>query len=164
MNESDKNRFLEKILKSDGCWQWIAASRGNGYGCMKVNRKVIDAHRLSWEIHFGKIPDGLLVCHTCDNKKCVNPAHLFLGTHSDNMQDCLKKGRLVTPKGDGIGFQIGHTALNGSLSTEEAKKIKKYIFENPKIDPSMIAMQFNVKSQLIKDIKGGRSYKNINFD
>jgi hypothetical protein len=88
-------RFFSKIEKTTSCWIWKGAIRGkNGYGCMKVDGKVVDVHRFSYAFHNGPIPAGMLVCHSCDNRLCVNPAHLFLGTHTDNMQDCKSKGRL----------------------------------------------------------------------
>lgn len=90
-------RFFDKILKTESCWIWTGGSRGNGYGAFKLNGKVVDAHRVSYMIHKGDIPDHKLICHTCDNRSCVNPDHLFIGTHSDNMQDCKSKGRLVVP-------------------------------------------------------------------
>jgi hypothetical protein len=89
-----KERLLSKIEKNEhGCWIWTGAIR-NGYGCLKVNRKTIDAHRLSYKVFKGPIKEGLLVCHTCDTPSCINPDHLFIGTPKDNFNDALKKGRI----------------------------------------------------------------------
>lgn len=80
------------------CWQWKGPGRGKyGYGGV-LNGEALYAHRRSWEMHYGPIPPDLHCLHKCDNTKCVRPDHLFIGTHSDNMKDCHKKGRRVHPK------------------------------------------------------------------
>lgn len=88
-----EDRFWVKVRKSDGCWEWTAASKQGGYGKIAVGRRLMLAHRVSWELANGPIPDGLLVCHTCDNPPCVRPDHLFLGTQTDNMRDAVRKNR-----------------------------------------------------------------------
>lgn len=83
-----------KTMVSDrGCWEWIGPFRSDGYGNASVKNKSISAHRASWVAHFGSIPEGLCVLHKCDNRKCINPDHLFLGTYQDNQDDCTRKGR-----------------------------------------------------------------------
>ena len=76
-----------------GCWEWRGSKRTNGYGYFVTARKKHQAHRLSYALTSGNIPDGMLACHHCDNKACVNPAHLFIGTVRDNAQDMIAKGR-----------------------------------------------------------------------
>jgi hypothetical protein len=88
-------RFWAHVIKSDGCWNWDNPNRHHGYGVINDGGgKILRANRVSWEIHFGPIADGFFVCHTCDNPACVRPDHLFLGTQTDNMEDCAKKGRV----------------------------------------------------------------------
>lgn len=97
-------RFWMKVDKSagpDDCWLWISGM-SNGYGRFGIRQGVIEyAHRMAWLLTKGPIPDGLFACHKCDNPRCVNPAHLFLGTHLDNIADRDAKGRVA--KGDKAG-------------------------------------------------------------
>lgn len=97
-----QQRFWKHVTKDgpNGCWVWGDSRTEFGYGLLVKERssktyrgKQKTAHRLSWELHHGEVPDGLSVLHRCDNPPCVNPDHLFLGTHADNMRDMFEKGR-----------------------------------------------------------------------
>jgi hypothetical protein len=87
-------RFLDKVEKTDSCWLWTAGKRNkDGYGAFRLNDKIIDAHRVSYLLFKGELSDPkLIVCHTCDNKLCVNPEHLYLGTYKDNLTDAYVRG------------------------------------------------------------------------
>lgn len=88
-----KQRFMQKVKKSNGCWEWMAFKQRTGYGRFTVNKISRYAPRVSYELFRGPIPDGLFVCHSCDNPSCVNPGHLWLGTTKDNALDKIRKGR-----------------------------------------------------------------------
>lgn len=96
ISEADKARFWSMAKNSKYCWNWQGCKNKDGYGKFRHNFKVILAHRMSYLIINGTIGDGMLICHTCDNPSCVNPSHLFEGTHEDNMADMKSKGRNVT--------------------------------------------------------------------
>jgi hypothetical protein len=99
MTPKDVARFWKKVAKRgiSDCWLWTAGKQPAGYGQFHVGGRVggrpHGAHRIAWTHAFGPIPEGMHVCHRCDVPACVNPAHLFLGTHGDNMRDKVSKGR-----------------------------------------------------------------------
>jgi len=80
-------------VADSGCWEWQRARFKSGYGAIRVDRKATTTHRVAYRLWVGEIPAGMFVLHRCDNCRCVNPAHLFLGTHHDNMKDATAKGR-----------------------------------------------------------------------
>lgn len=89
-----EDRFWAKVRTGDKCWEWVGAIADTGYGIFTVSTKIhVSTHRFSYQLHYGTIPDGLWVLHRCDNRRCVRPDHLFLGTALDNVRDMDKKGR-----------------------------------------------------------------------
>lgn len=129
-----EERFWPKVIKLFGmnsCFEWVAAKDRAGYGSIGLNGKVISAHRASWIIHNGPIPNGGWVLHKCDNPSCVRPSHLFIGNHKSNMKDKVSKSRQHHPSGskngrtkladmDVIQIRIDHS--NGKSTTEIAKE------------------------------------------
>jgi len=94
-NNSLSERFWKNVnIKEDSeCWEWLKSTNKQGYGHLNINNKLCRANRIAYKISYGIIPSGLCVLHTCDNPLCVNPNHLWLGTHNDNMRDKVLKGR-----------------------------------------------------------------------
>lgn len=126
---------------AEECWEWQGAKGRGRYGTISWNGKRIRTHRASWMLAHGDIPDGLEVCHHCDNPPCVNPAHLFVGTHSENMKDARRKGRQPLPHEIGSiphnalkshcirghAFSVGNTLINrhGGRCCRECQKMHR---------------------------------------
>lgn len=109
--------FLKYVSKEkNGCWNWTSNLDSRGYGQIRRQRKTFHAHRFSWQLHKSEIPDGLCVLHRCDNPRCVNPEHLWLGTLSDNTQDMIAKGR--SRQGGRFGPLATHCAHGHELTEE----------------------------------------------
>lgn len=143
-------RFWSKVQRGPGCWTWkagICKAKGRGgYGQYWLDGKTRRAHRVVWEMGKGKIPEGMCVCHTCDNRKCVRPSHLFLGTRLDNNRDATAKGR--NPHGE--------TAGRAKLTEKDVKTIRK---DNRTC--VSIAKEYAVSHQLISRIKCRGLWKHI---
>lgn len=93
LTAKDRERFERRIRRTDGCWLWQGFRNHKGYGHFAIHGRDYKAHRVAFELATGRHPGRLLVCHSCDNPPCVNPAHLWLGTMSDNALDMHAKGR-----------------------------------------------------------------------
>lgn len=150
-------RFFDKVLiANSGCWEWQASTRAT-YGAFKFRGKTYSAHRVSWILHYGDIAGDLLVCHKCDNRLCVNPDHLFLGTYSDNSKDAYDKGRISVP--DKARFLVGHIPINRTLTDTESIDQVKEAIKNRTVSLKQLSITLNLPYQLIRDISSGRVYK-----
>lgn len=142
---SIEDRFYQKVQKTESCWLWKGALTSRGYGSLGDGAgKKISAHRYSYILHRGEIPEGLIVCHTCDVRECVNPDHLWVGTYKDNVNDMFAKNRQgwtsrrspFCRRGHEfavVGFRK-HIKANGIIdrSCNECKKIRdKQRLEDP---------------------------------
>lgn len=146
--------FESKIMPitETGCWIWTGSLNKTGYGQFGVGGKAVLAHRMSYELFKGPIPKGMHILHSCDNPSCVNPDHLFLGTHQDNMDDKVAKNRQAKPQGN----------LNGraKLTEQQVKEIReKYVPR--KYSSYSLAKEYGVSQYNICAIISNKSWKHI---
>ena len=143
-------RFWEKVDKTETCWNWTSALNRKGYGHIWNGTKAIAAHRASWEMHNGPIPDGMFVCHHCDNPRCVRPDHLFVGTATDNLRDMHSKGR---------GNQSRPRARNPRAKLTEAQVAEiRHRYAAGGISYSQLAHDYPVNDTMIGFIVTGKNW------
>lgn len=157
VSQSTINRFWSKVKKTDGCWLWtayktpITGMRG-GYGQFGIGEEVYIAHRVSWHISIGPIPDGIHVLHNCpggDNPTCVNPSHLFLGTHLDNMRDRDAKKRLP----------VGEDAFASKLTEDEVRALFSRSAAGEQ--SALLAKDFGISQGEVSMILNGKRWSHL---
>ena len=141
MKEKSIKRFWSKVEKTDTCWLWTGYKHNQGYGIVRLNGNIVRAHRVSYFLEHGIIPEGLHICHHCDNPSCVNPSHLFAGTHKDNMQDKVNKGR--------CNAVYGEKHHKASLTEEQVLEIRAIKNINQTEIAKLYGIHFNVVSSII---------------
>ena len=151
-------RFWKHVDKrgDDECWEWKADVTRGGYGSLWNNdiKRNVSAHRLSYEIHYGKIDKGMLVLHSCDNKKCVNPKHLRQGTVKENVHEAIDRGlrqKCSIPK------QFGEQNPKSKLTLEQVR----FIRANPQLGHKEIADMWGLSPNCIRGVRIGRTWKGI---
>lgn len=150
------DRFWSKVDKTSGCWEWKAGKFSQGYGAFHLKGKLKKAHRVAWEVTNGSIPDhdsyhGICVLHKCDNRGCVNPGHLFLGSQAENLADMAKKGRSNGNPGEMNG--------NAKLTNIEVEWIKMWLGFG--YSQRKIASIFGVSQAAISHIQSGSRWAHI---
>lgn len=142
-------RFFEKVKQGPGCWEWAGAIGTHGYGRFGINNKTFQAHRVSYEMFYHKIYfKELHVCHTCDNRKCVNPKHLFLGTKQDNVTDCVSKQRHI----------YGERSSLAKLTLNEVKEIR-HKYKNKELTQCELAELYGTTGPNISHIVNYKSWR-----
>lgn len=148
MNKEQEKRLWSKVKKTSSCWIWTAGLFPNGYGSISINDKTFKVSRIVYELAFGKFDKKLLVLHKCDNKKCVNPKHLFIGTHKNNMEDMTRKGRQ----------NKGEDRPQSKLKKSQVLFIRK---NYSKYSQQELANKFKVSRRLIHNIINLKAWKHI---
>jgi hypothetical protein len=153
---SPRERFDSSYIPepNSGCWLWFGTQRSyKGYGAITINSIAVSAHRFSWELHRSKIPEGLYVCHRCDNPYCVNPDHLFIGTPKQNTQDMIRKNRRSKSS---YPRAYGERSGGSKLKTHEVLKI---LADNR--DAREIAKDYSVTYENIMAIKTRKTWRHL---
>lgn len=148
-NSSPKERLMRRVVKTPSCWLWTGAKCFHGYGQLKSERggKMKMAHRVSYEVYVGPIPEGLKVLHECDNPPCVNPGHLRLGTQAENNQDREAKGRGRQPKG------VAHN--KAKLTEAQVARVRSGG------SASRLAAEMGVTKNTILDVRKGKTWRHL---
>ena len=160
-------RFWAKVDKSGDCWLWTGSKR-TGYGQIGIGGRAgrpMPAHRVSYEIAYGAIPEGLFVCHKCDVRAYVNPAHLFLGTNSDNLKDSVAKGHYMADGRNPVWTHPekhahGQGHANAKLTDEQVIEIRR-AYACKEANQRQLAERFGVGQQLVSDIVRGKRWKHL---
>jgi hypothetical protein len=151
-----EERFWPKVNKQtlNGCWEWTAAKYPAGYGVIGFVKPASPrpAHRVAWELVNGPIPEGLFVCHKCDNRACVNPDHLFLGTQKQNLADMAVKGR-------GTKSNRGEGSARSKLTTEQIIEIRRLSAEG--ISRAELGRRFGMRATSISRIVLRKRWWNV---
>jgi hypothetical protein len=164
------NLFWSHVEKGDSCWLWTGHTTSDGYGQYRPGSssdgvKQWRAHRFAWQITFGNIPHGMLVCHKCDTPVCVNPDHLFIGTVVDNRDDCCSKHRQAIGANNGRHTHPERTARGGAhgcvVLTEDMVREIRRRYSIDDISQDALSIEFGVSQMTVSLIVRRESWRHI---
>lgn len=152
-------RFAIPGVNSDDCWAWSGAKNENGYGRVRLSRKLeVKAHRLSYAIHYGVDPGPLDVCNKCDNPECTNPKHLWVGSHAENIKDATGKGRWIG-KGKGVPHDHTNHPSNKLTPSQVSEILERYAVGD--VTQKALAKEYGVSRVAITNIMTGRRHGKV---
>lgn len=152
-SKSSEELFWEKVDRTGDCWIWLGYRNNDGYGRLTINNKQYWAHRISYEMAYGKIEDqSLEVCHSCDNSACVNPDHLHLGTHKENMEEAVLRNRFTKRA-------RGESHPNSKLTESDVRLIREEYNKGAGIN--YLARKFGVSKTPISQIVKGKTWRHV---
>lgn len=149
MNKTER-KFWERVDMSGDCWEWQRATTGEGYGNLWIDGKNVRAHRYSYSLAHGPIPEGMCICHHCDNPVCVRPSHLFMGTNGDNIRDAFAKGKFD---------RRGEKNANSKLCADDVHKIRQLYSIG--IPQSMLTKAWGISHPHINRIVHNKCWRHI---
>lgn len=181
LTEKNLRNFWKKVDKRgpDDCWLWTASKSSTGYGQLMAGGRILKSHRIAWTLTGGAIPNGFCVCHKCDTPACVNPAHLFIGSHTDNMRDMINKGRGAVgdrhgsrihpervPRGDRSGSRLhpervprGEAVGTAKLTASQVIEIRALYADGDTL--KRLASRFGVSFSVIGSITRRETWRHI---
>lgn len=152
LEKEQVSKFWKYVEKTNYCWNWKGGVNTQGYGKMRLSDKIFSSHRLSYIIHNGKIPKGKHILHHCDNPICVNPKHLYTGTHQQNMKDRTKRNN----------YNKGQNNWGSNLTWEVVGIIRE-LNDRPDLTQKVLAEEFLVSQNTISSIVNYKSWKPESF-